>query len=66
MHNLALFSMLDFQGFDEARFWKEHEALVHRFGTDMAHYRYMFDRELAEQMNKSATPPPLMSILDEG
>jgi hypothetical protein len=48
LHNLAVFSILDFVGFGEAWFWRDYEALVRDFGSDVAHYRAVFDRELVD------------------
>ena len=43
-HNLALFSVEDFERFDEERFWKEIEALGRRHGAELVErYRRIFD-----------------------
>jgi len=46
MHNLALFSANDFEGFDEARFWHECSYLD-RGG--LASLRAIFDEELGDE-----------------
>lgn len=48
LHNVAFFSTVDFVGFDEAWFWRDYESLVRDFGSDVAHYRSVFDRELVD------------------
>ncbi len=55
LHNLALFSALDFEGFDEEWFWRELEAFNRRnpeYG--LMHYRERFERHLAEVQKNSA------------
>ena len=49
LHNLALFSALDFRNFDEGRFWNDFESLRKRYpDVDLNHYRWAFDRALSE------------------
>ena len=48
LENLAQFSMLEFEGFDERRFWDEHGYLCARFpGEQLERYREIFDEHLA-------------------
>lgn len=48
LHNLAQFSSLDFDRFDEQRFWSEHAKLSRRFpGHRLERYREVFDEYLA-------------------
>lgn len=47
LHNLALFSALDFARFDEARFWGELDDLIRRHPEyELGHYRNLFEQEL--------------------
>ncbi len=47
MHNLALFSVLDFEHFDEERFWREGRALSQRTPDfDFEHYLAIFEQAL--------------------
>jgi hypothetical protein len=44
MHNLAMFSALDFEGFDEELFWNELERMRSRFThLEFRDYRRMFE-----------------------
>lgn len=48
LHNVAQFSALDFAGFDEQWFWKEHADLCRRFPAErLVRYREIFDEYLA-------------------
>ena len=48
MHNLAHFSALDFEHFDEDRFWKDYDLFVSRLASrPMWNYRSVFDDALA-------------------
>jgi hypothetical protein len=44
LHNLALYSALDFEGFDEAWFWRDHDSICSR-NPDLAieGYRRLFE-----------------------
>jgi hypothetical protein len=55
MHNLAFFSAVDFEGFDEGWFWREFGYLDRR-GPDaeQTFYRSLFEQRLKEL---KATPP---------
>lgn len=57
MHNLALFSALDFERFDEARFWRELDKLNKRNPEYdfLTYYKGIFDRQLAELQQKNST-----------
>jgi hypothetical protein len=49
LHNLALYSAGDFNGFDEERFWREFKGMSKRLTTvDFTHYRTTFERRLSE------------------
>src|SRR4051794_41913982 len=48
LHNLAQFSALDFDNFDEDWFWREWENLAERY-PDLSEFRSHFDRVIAEQ-----------------
>ena len=47
LHNLAQHSSLDFDRFDEDRFWKGYERFVHKHG-DPRKFREVFERRLRE------------------
>jgi hypothetical protein len=48
LHNLALFSVLDFEEFDEARFWSDFRLLNERHpGARLGWYKDIFERELS-------------------
>jgi hypothetical protein len=49
LHNLALYSSFDFQGFDEERFWRDFERFRALF-TDggLEEYRTVFEQEAAQ------------------
>ena len=60
VHNLALFSALEFQGFDDGLFWDEFERLrrIHP-EYDLDHYRWVFDRAMSEAtVRRNGTNPP--------
>jgi hypothetical protein len=45
LHNLALFSALDFARFDEEYFWRDYQRLLgHHPGARLEHYRTEFER----------------------
>ena len=47
LHNLAHFSALDFAGFDEKWFWRDHHNLCRRFpGDRLERYREIFDESM--------------------
>jgi hypothetical protein len=48
LHNLALFSSLDFERFDEQRFWQDFEFLVTKriSSAEPNHFREVFERRL--------------------
>ncbi len=44
LHNLALFSSLDFAGFSEKRFWREHDSILEQYpDAGFERYREIFD-----------------------
>ena len=47
LHNLAGSSSVDFEGFDEDRFWREYAQLSDRY-PDVSEYREWFDRRLKD------------------
>lgn len=48
LHNLALFSSLDFARFDEEWFWRDGRSLEARYpGLDLERYRRIFEDHLA-------------------
>lgn len=48
LHNLAEFSALEFQAFDEGTFWRDHRAMCARYPTlGLERYRAMFDSWLS-------------------
>ncbi len=47
LHNLALFSALEFDHFDEVWFWREYERVVAR-RPDLKRYKEVFDRSRSE------------------
>ena len=51
LHNLAAFSMEEFTGFDEARFWHWHDGLIQKF-PELTHYRQRFESELERRRGK--------------
>ena len=54
LHNLAMFSAHDFEGFDEQWFWREHEHFERKNPEyDLSEYKRVFERVLAGQ-----TGPP--------
>jgi hypothetical protein len=56
LHNLALFSALDFERFDEARFWHDLETVCKRYPEyGLVNYRSFFERIFSEQIQKHAT-----------
>lgn len=51
LHNLALYSSVNFQGFNEEWFWRDFEMAQFRFPEfGLEHYRELFERH--------ANPPP--------
>ena len=49
LHNLALFSAIDFELFDETRFWNEFRRLRDRHPkSQLMRYEEVFERELAD------------------
>jgi hypothetical protein len=51
LHNLADFSVRDFDRFDEQRFWEEHTYLCRRFHqAKLYRYREIFDKYLAGEI----------------
>ena len=49
LHNLALFSSLDFEGFDEEWFWKDLEDVNKRYPDfEPSRYRGIFEGRLKE------------------
>ena len=52
LHNLAHFSALDFQHFDEARFWREFESLMSRYPEVVdQRLRWAFDHAMSEKLS---------------
>jgi hypothetical protein len=50
LHNLALFSALDFEGFDEEWFWGEFQKYETKYpAAHLATYKEMFEEELSGQ-----------------
>jgi hypothetical protein len=51
LHNMALFSALDFEHFKEDYFWEEYERFCRKYGTgdDYFNSRRTFDSELERQ-----------------
>lgn len=48
LHNLALFSAIDFERFDETRFWDDFRRLQDRYPKfELSQYQEIFDREVA-------------------
>ncbi len=48
LHNLAMYSSMDFAQFDEQWFWKEHAALCRRFPSEnLERYWEIFDAYLS-------------------
>lgn len=47
LHNMAAFSMRDFTGFQEQRFWNEFEQLQAKH-FELQHYRSLFQNALTE------------------
>jgi len=49
LHNMAWFAGYEFQGFDEQRFWREHERLCGRYPAGgFERYQDLFERRLVE------------------
>src|SRR5262245_12399701 len=49
LHNPALFSSLDFEGFDEDRFWQEYEHFAEKYGwIGPERYQDFFEGRLEE------------------
>jgi hypothetical protein len=52
LHNLSQFSSLDFEHFEEQRFWEEHSALCRAFpGERLERYRIVFDDYLTGKVH---------------
>jgi hypothetical protein len=52
LHNLALFSALDFERFDENQFWRDGRVLKEHFPAfDLACYQQLFERQMLESQN---------------
>lgn len=52
LHNMALFSSLDFERFDEERFWSEHQRLCSRLPNEgLERYRVIFDDYLVGRVH---------------
>jgi hypothetical protein len=50
LHNLALFSVLDFESFDEQWFWGEFQSYDKRYPSfNLVAYKTLFDEELSGQ-----------------
>lgn len=48
LHNLALFSALDFAEFDEDRFWRDFQWLLEHYpGDGLERYRTIFDERVS-------------------
>ncbi|WP_018759917.1 hypothetical protein [Paenibacillus terrigena] len=47
-HNLALFIIEDFEGFDEEKFWRNVSGLERGFG--LTHYRTLFEKVNREEL----------------
>jgi hypothetical protein len=48
LHNLAQFSRLDFEGFDEAAFWREYAAYRKRHPEDrVPDYKQLFEERMS-------------------
>ena len=53
LHNLAMYSSSNFEGFDEERFWRDFEnSGRHHPEYDVDHYRRIFKGRLAELKQK--------------
>jgi len=49
LHNLAIFSATDYDGFDEDWFWRDLESLNERFPEyELSSYKGIFEQRLAE------------------
>jgi hypothetical protein len=56
LHNLALFSSLEFERFDEARFWKDLEFLEEYYPEFLpSRFRKIFDERLRELTTELTT-----------
>jgi hypothetical protein len=52
LHNLALYSSLDFTGFEEEHFWYEHTLICKRYpGVGFERYREIFDEYFTGKRN---------------
>jgi hypothetical protein len=57
MHNLALFSALDFDHFDEDRFWRDFEHLQEQYpNSGLEVYHRVFEERLAAASRESSGP----------
>jgi hypothetical protein len=48
LHNVAAFSVHDFQGFSEARFWKDYDRLREKYPGGFFDFRDVFESRLHE------------------
>jgi hypothetical protein len=56
LHNLALFSAIDFARFDEARFWRDYQWLLdHNPGAGLERYHTEFERRVSARSDGGAT-----------
>ncbi len=57
LHNLALYSALDFERFDEEWFWQDYQRLLDRYpGAGLEWYRADFEREVSSEATPNAEP----------
>jgi hypothetical protein len=54
MHNLALFSSLEFVGFEEDRFWHEYGRILPNY-PELERYKNRFDKALLEGNQQKST-----------
>src|SRR4051812_32836688 len=48
LHNLGLFSVIDFERFDEERFWQDYRKCEEKYpALQLSSYKDLFDRELS-------------------
>ncbi len=52
LHNLAYYSQVHFQRFDEERFWREYEGFKSDFPQYRGDYKELFDDELKRWQEK--------------
>jgi hypothetical protein len=59
LHNLALYSSLNFQGFDEERFWRDFESVQARYpDSGLERYRHLFDQRVAAALESQGLAEP--------